>query len=562
MPTLPTNYTITSVTYNNVEEDSIVYLIHPTAVLVISPLNGYFLDYTEFSLEYPPIYTTSAVFTQSGANVILTLTFDTGFVMPDEDVDIPLCINGAGQLLNFRVTGSVIYTALTNAYVDSGVNPFTFDTSNNYNTDVIVYNETIIADPGYFFSVAPTLRQVSGDPTNFDIAHTDYFDINDNIVSREYSINYLTPNYDSLGNTFNLKAIASEIYVPTSDITSYSISNTSMPLIGGLSTLIIYGGAGANWELTCASPILQTGPRDPITGLIPYGTTTSGVLDSSGQFTVGISVGVSLVDAFYSILLEGDLSAGFAQQNPIFLYQFGEILLSPFDYIIVTYEYNVPTNPPLPAPQIVYDYDLDTISTLKYPSSTITGATSATIAGFIPDTGVVGCGTGNAGDDAVVPSGTTINTAYLVFGGDDAGQSVAGSFGESVVINFKNLEDSGILDPDENIIIVELYAGWHSQKEDGILVPTEPYPINIKYETFIGGDITNYVLPPIPPGTPTNRYISDGTPSDPATNSAPITVISGVCNAGVTGIDPKRKMGSITYNRTTKVALITFESYP
>jgi hypothetical protein len=641
MPTSPTNYTITSVTYNNVQEDSTVYLTYPTAVLVISPLDGYYLDYTQFSLEYPPIYTTSAVFTQDGVNVILTLTFDTEFVMPNEDVDIPLCINGDGQLLNFRVTGTVVYTALTNAYVDSEINPFDFDTSNNYNEDVIVYNELIVADPGYFFSVPPTLRQVSGNPANFRITHTDYLDVGNNIISREYSINYLTPNYDSLNNIFNLKAIASQIYVPLIDITSYLLSNNSVPLSGGLSALTVYGGAGAYWELTCASPILQTGPRDPITGLIPYGTNVSGTLDNSGVAVVGISVGSSVSDTIYSILLEGDLSVDFAQQNPILIYQFSEVvityttspntyfindgnkvntgygltypaigqdgfdndfdwditpvsnygmvlikqpsigdfnnlsfpsnkgnlvdlytilatqtspttiiinftgkveqygfgsitttldlsksiayidttipslvtettailggtigysgtsgtfgvrgvcyststeptiddtiivvgsgfgsfttpvtgliaettyyvraygynslgdlfygpektfltsnvvILDPFDYIIVTYQYN---------PDSGQDYDLDTMTTLRYPTSTITGVSMSNTLGFITNTGLVGCGSPFG---ATIPEGN-INNAYLAFGGDDVVQTVAGAFGESVVINFKN----------------------------------------------------------------------------------------------------------------------------
>ena len=240
----------------------------------------------------------------------------------------------------------------------------------------------------------------------------------------------------------------------------------------------------------------------------------------------------------------------------------GGITLDPFDYIIVTYEYIPPTG---------VDYDLDTFTTFKYPSSTISGTTSFNLTGFIPNpsvagySGVVGCGT----PSDILPNGATVNTSFLAFGGDDANQEVAGSFGESVVINFKNLESSGILSSSENIIIAELYAGWHT------LTPS--YPMSIKYETYSGGTITKYIVPP-PPGPPTgtttNRYISDGVSTNPAAISNPITVIQSCCDDGVTGIDtagncpaepidrfPKRKVGSITYNRTTKAANITFITY-
>ena len=220
------------------------------------------------------------------------------------------------------------------------------------------------------------------------------------------------------------------------------------------------------------------------------------------------------------------------------------VVLNPFDYIIVTYEY---------VPPIGLDYDLDTLTTFRYTDSIITGNTSSTIAGFIPGTGVVGCGTAAATPNSTIPTGRAIDNSYLTFGGDDNNQKVDGAYGESVVINFKILEDSGILDPTKNIIIAELFAGWHFQ-EGGYT----DYPINIKYETYIGGNITNYILPPIPPGTQTNRYISNGTRPDPEAISNPITAAQSGCSNGVTGLYAKRKMASISYNRTTQEAFIIF----
>ena len=198
------------------------------------------------------------------------------------------------------------------------------------------------------------------------------------------------------------------------------------------------------------------------------------------------------------------------------------------------------------------------MTTFRYSTSTLTGTDMDNISGFIPDTGVVGCC--SDGNLLLVPNGSTINTSYLAYGGDDAGQEVDGAYGESVVINFKNLENSGILDSKatQNIIVAELYSGWESQ--EGTYAP---YEINIKYETFIGGVISAYTTPE---GVITNRWVSNGTVVTNPTLSPDITNINALC---CRGIQPavingpfKRHMASITYNRTTGAATITFMSYP
>ena len=209
-------------------------------------------------------------------------------------------------------------------------------------------------------------------------------------------------------------------------------------------------------------------------------------------------------------------------------------VLSAFDYIIVTYQYAPPTG---------QDYDLDTLTTFRYPDSTLSGNYSSSTTGYVAGTGVVGCGTPSPSN--VIPtSGANMNTSYLFWGGDDNSQSVDGTYGESVVINFKNLETSGLLA--ETNVIAELFAGWHSG-------PAGAYPISIKYQTFIGGTISYEVIG----GIQTNRFVSTGTVVAAAT-SVPISVISGNCG---TGVSIKRNMASITYNTSTNAATVTFNSY-
>lgn len=216
-----------------------------------------------------------------------------------------------------------------------------------------------------------------------------------------------------------------------------------------------------------------------------------------------------------------------------------DVPLEPFDYIIFTYQYEPPQN---------YDFDLDTITTFRYATSTLSGSDASTIQGFIPGTGVVGCGTGNGSANSKIPSGSDINTAYMVYGGDDNSQSTTGTYGESVVINFKNLKDANITT--SNDIVVELYAGWHSQSPN-----YGPFPITLKYETFIGGTISREVVG----GVTTNRYVTTGISVSSPQISPPKTITDSGCSFGIEGSQyAKQHVASINYNLVTKVASVIF----
>lgn len=217
-----------------------------------------------------------------------------------------------------------------------------------------------------------------------------------------------------------------------------------------------------------------------------------------------------------------------------------DVPLEPFDYMIITYQYNPPQGS---------DYDLDTLSTFRYANSgPITGATMAETAGFIPGTGTAGCGGDPCGgDNSTMPLGSTINTAYMVYGGDDVDQSLDGTFGESIVVNFKNLKDANITTSNE--IVVELYAAWQS----GTL---GPYPITLKYETFIGGTISQQVVG----GVTTKRYVSTGIPVSGPQVSPEKQLTRGTCGSGVNGPSNnyKQHVASINYNLVTKVSSVIF----
>jgi hypothetical protein len=184
------------------------------------------------------------------------------------------------------------------------------------------------------------------------------------------------------------------------------------------------------------------------------------------------------------------------------------IILDPFDYLIITYQYR--------SDDFVRDLD---------------SATGFANTGSAEDVKFVGCGQ-NSG--YITPDGSrTINTAYLYQAGDDVGNGL----GESIVVNFKQLDlDNTSINND---VRVELYAGWclHGSQVSGDIS-------NVSITSYIGGtmSIVNNVI--ISDGTVVNSFVSNNTP-----------IVAGCCS---TPVASKTHVGTINYNLVTKVSNISF----
>lgn len=185
-----------------------------------------------------------------------------------------------------------------------------------------------------------------------------------------------------------------------------------------------------------------------------------------------------------------------------------------FDYMIVTYSYENG------------GYDLDS-------------ATHFANTGTAEDNKIIGCGqtlswSGDNTEPFITPTMTTpINQSYLYQHGDDSGDGL----GESILINFKNLELAGISQNDD--VQVELYAGWCD--------PPTPAVANITVTTYVGGSltITNNVI--TSNGTVINQFTHTDIPIIYSPNSC--------CDDP---ISQRTHVGTIYYNLVTKVASVTF----
>ena len=197
----------------------------------------------------------------------------------------------------------------------------------------------------------------------------------------------------------------------------------------------------------------------------------------------------------------------------------GQTLTSPFDYMIVTYYYNNIPNPSS-VPPATKNRDLDS-------------RTSFANTGSVEDGKWIGCGQGSG--YATPTSGTLINNAYLFQPGDDRGDGQ----GESILVNFKKLEESGL--SINNYIDVNLEAGWCE-------VPSTGPVCNVTITTYSGGTLS------IPPSAP-NTIISSGVQIQQfSKTNITVSATSSCCGTNTN----KTKIGTIKYNKLTKVASVTF----
>ncbi len=250
MPTF-NNYTFSNVTYTITEGDSISLETGGTAVITISPLSGYILDVADFSLDpsFSNSYVDSVVFAQDGANVTATVNFTAGTVMPSDNLQIPLCIIGAGVIQLITINGK--YSSIVSSNVaPSSETDVVYSNSGALGESELLFSKTYTADSGYYFSNIPTAQILTGNQSNYNIAQTPTYNIDGQLTALQFDVNYIYPNNSVTGDVIKFVASAEEIYVPIQEITEWTINNSLISINGETRTLYVYGGAGAEYSIT------------------------------------------------------------------------------------------------------------------------------------------------------------------------------------------------------------------------------------------------------------------------------------------------------------------------
>lgn len=316
MPTI-NQYSFSNVTYI-VPENSNVSGLYPTAVITLTPEPGYTLDANNFALDtsvyYPELQSVS--FTQSGLNVICTAVFATNFVMPSNNVSIPLCIIGEGILDKKQVSGSVynIIGPDVNGDIDPVEDHFYTYYSNSGvlgETD-LVFTKSFEAVPGYYLDAS--LFMTNGNQSNYTVQQLPTYDVDGNLTAITYNVYYIYPNYSSLEDEWTLKVSATDIYVAPMTVTSYLFDTNFVYITGETRSMTIYGSPGAIFSIVMTDSESNT-----------YNIVTNAEIGISGSYTAQVTfpdIYGGSQNVYYEIELSGDIDPGFSQQNPISVVQY------------------------------------------------------------------------------------------------------------------------------------------------------------------------------------------------------------------------------------------------
>ena len=297
------NFTVNVVSFNETEGVDWTQS-HPSVTLIITPNAGYAINVANFSPINPlPNYVDSVTFSQSGANIECVILYTSPSVMPSSDVLIALCINGSAAEIAYSVSGDVL--GIQAGCNISNVIPTAYANQGNFNETKAVLYLTVRADTGYYFPVQPTLVLSIGSASNYVISKTNILDGSGNITETNFVVQYTFPNFSVTGNHLTLSACAAEIYSPSIEIQSYSISSTDVLTSGETRPITISGITGAAWQLQVTESV----------GGTTIGSFT-GTIDSSGLATESVIFPASSVDVVYTFTLTGDLASSFCTTSP------------------------------------------------------------------------------------------------------------------------------------------------------------------------------------------------------------------------------------------------------
>lgn len=309
------NYTATVVQYTILEGANISSL-YPTAVIKITANAGYTVTAGDFSWNGPLAGVTSVAFTQDGAFVLCTVTYDTASVMPAYNVNIGLCIIGDAVLAAVTVAGTLT------SVVDAGVTTTTpSETNTPYSasgaegsTSATLFTRTYAAPSGSYWpeNTAPSIQLTSGDLGQYNITQTPTYTANNELTAITYTVTYIFTDTNVSGDKFDITIPkVATILVPATGVTSFTGPTTGVQASGTNYVMAVQGAAGATYSISMSdgttSTVVVTNAVMGVTGnaqhnfIIPANTGTSNITWTatiSGDIETGVPTTITFIQLY------------------------------------------------------------------------------------------------------------------------------------------------------------------------------------------------------------------------------------------------------------------------
>jgi hypothetical protein len=258
------NYSFSNAVFN-IQEGTVINDQVTNATITISPLPGYTATASDFSLDpsFSNTYVQGVTFTQSGANVICTITFLPTATMPSNNVTIPLCVIGSAEVAEITIDG--FFSANVGANVTGSPNESNTPFSNSGTQGEIesLFTKSYTAASGYYLTTTG-LQVVQGNQSNYNIVQTPTYDSNNRLTSVSYDVKYIYPGESISGDRLAIaRMVASEIYNPLPKISGYIFDTSALGNPEEIRTLTVLGI-----------------PDTPFSATLNDGTTTTTIINN------------------------------------------------------------------------------------------------------------------------------------------------------------------------------------------------------------------------------------------------------------------------------------------
>lgn len=314
------NFSVASVEFGVAQGTNIVDT-QSTAVLTLVPDPGFTLTAADFSYTSGPAQVEDVAFTQSGDNVLATVTFAAGATMPASNLDIPICIAGESGLVQYTLSGVVETIASSNVTPASGNTSFSI--SGNEGDDTQAFSHTVTAGSGYYFPTSPSGSLTTGDANNYSFTTSETTNDDSQITAKTFTGVYTFPAANVANNVFTVVAEAVEIPVIVREITSYSIITSNINPAGETRAMTIFGTEGAQFSLTAVNEDGTSVLSNPLTNI---------TIPATGAYSFNITFPTVTDSDDYVFTLTGDLAATFntpeGQPSTFTLNQYIDIYLT------------------------------------------------------------------------------------------------------------------------------------------------------------------------------------------------------------------------------------------
>ena len=295
------NYTFSPATYSVIENGNLILEVG-LAEIIISPAAGYSVNAGDFSLSpnFSDPNVDNVTFTQSGDNVSCKIYFAPSAEMPSANLTIPLCIIGQANVDLILISGT--YNTIVGANVSpSSQSNIPYSGSGSPGQTIPLFTESFSADSGYWMSVSPTAQIIEGNQSNYTINQTPVYNASNELISISYDVLYTFPLNDFLEDQIQFVIPkAAQIYVPSQNISNWSIPTGIIPELGSTRLLIVSGEEGAVYSIVLSDGTTNT----PIASNVVMGSS------GSAQYNIDFPENTTGANISWSLEISGDLDPG------------------------------------------------------------------------------------------------------------------------------------------------------------------------------------------------------------------------------------------------------------